>query len=184
VLIFVDDKDLAQRISLYLNSCLPVELRKKGVIRHYHSNMSEKYLQQAHEAFTTADGACRILVATAGQSVGVDFPDVAIVCCVGVPSTIMDILQRAGQALRTSDDEALFVLFYESWVKDISEEEFSTGNLDDPDRPRAPLHKQSKVQERILLSGIRLVQLKTCLRAYFSEYLGNDVPNALDFITI
>ena len=69
VLIFVDNKDLACRISSYLDSCLPKELRKKNIVMHYHSQMSEKYLQFAHNCFTQKNGPCCIMVATSSQSV-------------------------------------------------------------------------------------------------------------------
>jgi superfamily II DNA helicase RecQ len=69
VLIFVDNKDLACRISSYLDSRLPEELRDQNFVMHYHSQMSEKYLQFAHKCFTQENGPCRIMVATSGQSV-------------------------------------------------------------------------------------------------------------------
>jgi len=76
VLIFVDNKDLACRISSYLDSRLPQELQKKNIVMHYHSLMSERYLTFAHNCFTQENGPCHIMVATAGQSVvrACDFP--------------------------------------------------------------------------------------------------------------
>ena len=69
MLIFVNKKELACHVSAYLDSCLPSEYHDMGIVMHYHSMMSQKYLQLAHEAFTTPSGKCRILVATSGQSV-------------------------------------------------------------------------------------------------------------------
>ena len=69
VLIFVDKTDLACRIAAHLDARLPSEYRDMGIIRHYHSMMSQKYLQVTHEAFTTPTENCRVLVATSGQSV-------------------------------------------------------------------------------------------------------------------
>ena len=69
VLIFIDSKDLACRISNYLDSCLPEALQKKNVVMHYHSQMSEAYLKFAHMCFTQSNGPCRIMVATSSQSV-------------------------------------------------------------------------------------------------------------------
>jgi hypothetical protein len=69
VLIFVDNKKLASRIAAYLDSCLPPYYRNKGLVRHYHSKMSEKYLQVSHNSFVDPDGICRIMVATSAQSV-------------------------------------------------------------------------------------------------------------------
>jgi hypothetical protein len=69
VLIFVDNKDLACRIASHLDCCLPPQYQDKGVVKHYHSKMSLRYLQATHEAFTTPSGKCRVLVATSSQSV-------------------------------------------------------------------------------------------------------------------
>lgn len=68
VLIFVDDKDLTNTVASHLDHCLPENYQGKGFVRHYHSGMSQDYLQQAHEAFTNDDGICCILVTTSGQS--------------------------------------------------------------------------------------------------------------------
>ncbi|KAH9028011.1 P-loop containing nucleoside triphosphate hydrolase protein [Lactarius hengduanensis] len=67
VLIFVDKKWLACRISSHLDSCLPPRLQNKGIVKHYHSKMSSKYLEATHEAFTTPSGTCCVLVATSSQ---------------------------------------------------------------------------------------------------------------------
>ena len=56
----------------------------------------------------------------------------------------MDALQRGGRAIRQSDDDALFVIFYESWVLDINLDDYSTGDLLDPDRPLKDLHENSQ----------------------------------------
>jgi len=69
VLIFVNNKKLAARIASHLDSCLPPTIQNKGIVVHYHSKMSEKYLQNAHDSFIQEDGACRIMVATSAQSV-------------------------------------------------------------------------------------------------------------------
>jgi len=96
VLIFTDKKDLATTISNDLESCLPLEYQGKGIVMHYHSDMSTEYLQRAHTSFTDPNGMCHVLVTTSGQSVGVDFPNVKIVCTAGLPETIVDALQRGG----------------------------------------------------------------------------------------
>ncbi|PPQ74938.1 hypothetical protein CVT26_011412, partial [Gymnopilus dilepis] len=94
--------NLTTKIADHLNSCLPVQFRGARIVHHYHSGMSEEYLQQVHDSFIDPNGSCRILVATSGESVGVDFPNVKIVCAADLPSTIVDVLQRAGRALRAS----------------------------------------------------------------------------------
>jgi superfamily II DNA helicase RecQ len=69
VLIFFDDKDLTSKVAQHLNTFLHAQYRGRGIVRHYHSGMSEKYLQQAHDSFVKEDGVCRVLVTTSGQSV-------------------------------------------------------------------------------------------------------------------
>lgn len=69
VLIFVDDKNLTNEITLHLKSKLPAHYQNRGVICHYHGAMSEEYLKQVHDSFVQEDGSCRILVATSGESV-------------------------------------------------------------------------------------------------------------------
>lgn len=69
VLIFFDSKQLTSEITEYLDSQLPPECRGTGIVRHYHSGMSDLYLQMAHDDFTKEDGCCKVLCATAGESV-------------------------------------------------------------------------------------------------------------------
>ncbi|KAH8983561.1 hypothetical protein EDB86DRAFT_2811389, partial [Lactarius hatsudake] len=181
VLIFMDKKELACQIADHLDSCLPSGCRDKGIVRHYHSMMLQKYLQITHEAFTTPSGNCRILVATSGQSVGVDFPDVKVVCTAGLPGTMVDVMQHGGRALRNSDEDALFVVFYESWVHDISLDEYSEGDLGDPDRPRGPLKPSSQRRDCAPFSCVNLVKGATCLRAQFASYLDDTSPSGASF---
>lgn len=96
MLIFFDNKLLASDVAKHLNSQLPPEYCGTGVVRHYHGRMSSAYLETVHTAFTEEDGRCKIMCATSGESVGVDFADVKIVCNAGLPSDIVEALQRGG----------------------------------------------------------------------------------------
>jgi superfamily II DNA helicase RecQ len=69
VLIFFDNKSVATTVALYLDSQLPQDFQGKGVVRHYHSEMSEEYLQKVHLSFIDAGGCCKILCATSAESV-------------------------------------------------------------------------------------------------------------------
>ena len=69
VLIFVDNKDLTSKIARHLDASLPTEYCGCGIVKHYHSVMSEDYLEQTHQSFVSEDKMCRILVATSGESV-------------------------------------------------------------------------------------------------------------------
>jgi superfamily II DNA helicase RecQ len=68
-LIFVDSVSLTSSISVHLDSCLPEELQGRGIVKHYHSLMSEQYLSETHQSFVDSNGPCRLLVTTSGQSV-------------------------------------------------------------------------------------------------------------------
>jgi superfamily II DNA helicase RecQ len=67
-LIFHDSKLEATNAALHVDSRLPVHLRNQGIVKHYHSDMSVKYLQRTYEDFSSLNGTCRILHATAGAS--------------------------------------------------------------------------------------------------------------------
>ncbi|KAF8264318.1 P-loop containing nucleoside triphosphate hydrolase protein [Lactarius quietus] len=178
VLVFVDKKELVCQIVAHLDSCLPREHQDKGIVRHYHNKISQQYLQLTHNAFTEPTGNCCVLVATSGQSVadicqGVDFPDIKIVCMAGLPGSMVDILQHGGHALRNSDEDALFVVFYEPWVHDISLDEYNEGDSGDPDQPRCQLKPSSKRHECAPFSCLKLVKSATCLCAEFALYLND-----------
>lgn len=89
---------------------------------------------------------------------------------------MVDILQRGGRALRNSDDDALFVIFHEPWVHSVSLDEYSEGDLGDPDRPRCSLKLSSQRRERAPFSCLKLVKSTTCLRAEFASYLNDKSP--------
>ena len=106
---------------------------------------------------------------------GVDFLNVKIVCNAGLPATGVDTLQRGGRALRTGDDHALFVIFYDPWVDEINLEEFSTGDLLDPDRPRKKFDKNKKStrRERASYFSVKIIRDHVCIRGSCADYLGD-----------
>lgn len=67
-LVFHDCKQEATDAAAYVDARLPPNIRNRGVVKHYHSDMSVEYLQQTFEDFSSPDGTCRILHATAGAS--------------------------------------------------------------------------------------------------------------------
>ena len=102
---------------------------------------------------------------------GIDFPNVQIVCTVGLPTTTVDALQRGGRAFRNSTRDALFLIFYEPWVNDIALESYKDGDALDPDRPRKALKENSQRRDRAPFSSISLVKNKKCVRGHFAHYL-------------
>lgn len=100
-----------------------------------------------------------------------------IVCQAGIPGNIVDTLQRGGRIGRRDGDRGLFVIFYEPWALLISLDEFTNGDLDDPDRPRTVLKPTSTKKERVARSSLQLIQCRSCLRYFFANYLNDLSPN-------
>lgn len=97
----------------------------------------------------------------------------------GLPSTVVDALQRGGRANRTAQEPVLFVMFYDPWVLDIDQADFDKNAqkfLQDPDRPREELRIAAQRRERAPLSLINLAQSDTCLRSLFAQYLNDSTP--------
>jgi len=67
-LVFHDSKQDATDVARYTHARLPKLLQNRGIVKHYHSDMSAEYLKQAYEDFSNPDGRCRVLHATAGAS--------------------------------------------------------------------------------------------------------------------
>lgn len=89
---------------------------------------------------------------------------------------MVDVLQCAGRALRNSYKDALFIVLYDPWVHDISLDEYTEGDLCDPDRPRAKLKSGSQRREHVPFSCLKIVKSETCLRAQFASYLNDTSP--------
>lgn len=94
---------------------------------------------------------------------------------------MVDVLQRAGRALRNSDEDALFIIFYEPWANSISLDEYRDGDIGDPDRPRGQLKSSSQRRERTPFSCLKLVKSTTCLRAEFASYLDDQSSSGMDY---
>jgi hypothetical protein len=85
-------------------------------------------------------------------------------------------LQRGGRGGRNKTGQAIFLIMYEPWVKDInlSALDFTPS---DPDHPNvAKLSKTSKKQERTGIAMIKILQCDDCLRDMFAQYLADDTP--------
>ncbi|THV02112.1 hypothetical protein K435DRAFT_654065, partial [Dendrothele bispora CBS 962.96] len=195
VLIFRDNMDAVVDIARYLDSLLPPGYRGRGVVRHYHSMMSDTYLARAHNDFTHPDGICKILVSTASESTGIDHPDVEIVCIAGLPSNVMDFTQRGGRAVRQISGDGLCVLFSEKWAREIDlgdsdlnlEDGLELDSIDfslDIDRPRRlTLNIKSLPQDRASMACVLLTRRVLCMRAFFAKCMRDNTPGAVDFST-
>lgn len=56
VLIFIDNKNMTALIQDHLDSCLPNNMRNKGIVKHYHSSMSQDYLEATYNDFVLPMG--------------------------------------------------------------------------------------------------------------------------------
>lgn len=97
-------------------------------------------------------------------------------CTVGLPTTTVDTVQRGGRALRNSDEDALFIIFYEPWVHELDLDSFNEDDLLDPDCPQTKIQPNSQRQERAPFSSVMLIKKKRCIRCHFAEYLVDKSP--------
>ncbi|KIY53333.1 P-loop containing nucleoside triphosphate hydrolase protein [Fistulina hepatica ATCC 64428] len=185
VLVFVHG-GLKSTVSLAvaINTLLPPAYRWKGIVKHYHGQMSTTYLQQTHTDFVSPAGKCRVLVTTITEAIGIDFPSVQYVCSVGLPSTLSLLYQMYGRLVRQGSAHGIACLFYESWVNDIDLNEYGAyGSADDLDRPRGPLSLHSSPAERAPFLLVDTIQKARCWRAVFASYLNDVADNVLTFNT-
>lgn len=109
-----------------------------------------------------------------------------IVCQVGLPSTGVDYLQRGGRCIRVGNEQALYVTFYEPWVNAIDINEFATGDLTDPDRPRIELKPNSSVKDRAPYFMVKMAQESSlCCRGAngIAGYLNDTTAQSTSYTT-
>ncbi|KIK90530.1 hypothetical protein PAXRUDRAFT_801399 [Paxillus rubicundulus Ve08.2h10] len=152
-LVFHDCKQEASNAAIYNNNWLPVAMKNQGVIKHYHSNMSAKYLQQTYDDFSSDAGTCRILHATAGASTGLDICGICIVIQYGMCKNMAKMLHLTG----------LFLIMAEPWAFSTSLDEKPFDCMD-PDKPyTGTVKKSSSKQEWTGCAVLHLIQSTTCL---------------------
>ncbi|KAF8119145.1 P-loop containing nucleoside triphosphate hydrolase protein [Boletus edulis] len=184
-LIFHDCKQDATNAAAYVDARLPHNLQNLGIVKHYHSDMSPEYLQQTFEDFSSPNGTCRILHATAGASTGLDIRGVLIVIQYGLCKNMAEAAQRAGRAVRDQGLHGLYLTMVEPWALELSlvkEDGQISCSDSDPDRPYAGVVKKtSSKPDRTSYASLRFAQSKTCLRKLFAEYLNDQSPEALSY---
>ena len=84
----------------------------------------------------------------------------------GLPTSIVDVLQRRGRVGHQDGSKGLFVVFYEPWVQMVSLGEFNNSNSDDPDQPRALVKPTSFKKDQAPFACVQAVQHKECLRKH------------------
>ncbi|KIJ04274.1 hypothetical protein PAXINDRAFT_183194 [Paxillus involutus ATCC 200175] len=179
-LVFHDCKQDTADAATYLDERLPQNIRNHSIVKHYHSDMSAEYLQKTFEDFSSDDGRCRILHATAGASTGLDIRGVLVVIQYGICKNMAEMVQRAGRAVRDPGLNGLYLAMIEPWALESSlgeDDQDTDGPTDDPDRPWAgTVKKNSSKQDRTGLAALRFAQSEVCLRQFLGEYLDDQSP--------
>ncbi|KAF8989364.1 hypothetical protein BDQ17DRAFT_1256900, partial [Cyathus striatus] len=67
-IVFHDSIQSTQDASIYMNGLLPLGLQYGGIVQHYYSAMSTKYLKIVFKDFANPAGTCRVLHAMEGAS--------------------------------------------------------------------------------------------------------------------
>jgi hypothetical protein len=183
VVIFYDDVDGCDRLAEYLDSHLPGPLRHTGIVRHYHSEMSDRYLKKTLECFES--GECKVLVGTSGVATGLNLRGLVVAIVYGVTRDVASLLQRGGRVGRTEEAEALVLIIYESWIRttDIPLSLSNPLSLPNPDQAliAVPTDKKPTKQQR---TGVTVYHLcrdsALCLRQFFHpQYLNDTSEQAL-----
>ncbi|KAF8452791.1 P-loop containing nucleoside triphosphate hydrolase protein [Boletus edulis BED1] len=171
-LIFHDCKQDATDAAAYLNTRLPLNI------------WNHEYLQQTFEDFSSPNGTCRILHATAGASVGLNIRGVLIVIQYGLCKNMAEAAQRAGRAVRDPGLHGLYLAMVEPWALGLTLAE-DQQSASDPDRPYAGMvKKNASKQDRTSYASLRFAQSQTCLRKFFAEYLDDRSLEALSYTAL
>ncbi|KAF8834573.1 hypothetical protein BDN67DRAFT_873768, partial [Paxillus ammoniavirescens] len=178
-LVFHDCKQDATDAAAYVNARLPHSLQNHGVVKHYHSDMSAEYLQQTFEDFSSPDGNCCILHATAGASTGLDIRGVLVVIQYGICKNMAETAQRAGCAVCDPGLHGLYLAMLEPWTLELNLVD-NDRDMMDPDRPYVGMvKKNSSKQDRTGCAALRFAQSQSCLHKFLAEYLDDQLPEAL-----
>lgn len=85
-----------------------------------------------------------------------------------------DVIQMFGQIVQDPRMRGLGVFLYEKWVRDISLDDYNTGDLADLDCPRTTeLGTKSSAQQRVRYWAANLIQSFDCIRSLFAHYLSD-----------
>lgn len=143
-IVFMDEKSLITASVFALYSYFPAWLRphlqELGLIRVYHSDMSSGYLDDSYSSFADELGFCMILIASSGASQvrsrltthrtvllahshtqGLDFRNIRVAVQYGMCSSMEELLQRLGRAVRDAFLHGLGLLLAEKWAYSKSE---------------------------------------------------------------
>ncbi|KAI0044357.1 P-loop containing nucleoside triphosphate hydrolase protein [Auriscalpium vulgare] len=164
-LIFMDNKDHLSAALYTLYNCLPASLRphlrKLGLIKLYHSDMSQKYLDKTYASFENAETTfCRILLATSGASTGINVRDIVLLLQYGLCETLEELLQRLGRNTRDEMLRGISLLMFESWAVTPS---------------KKPTAKELRTSDDIKAYATT----KKCRRAFLADFADDTASDSL-----
>ncbi|KAI0039256.1 hypothetical protein FA95DRAFT_1479310, partial [Auriscalpium vulgare] len=177
-LIFMDNKDHLSAALYTLYNCLPASLRphlrKLGLIKLYHSDMSQKYLDKTYASFEKSSVEslsdldllnaetvfCRILLATSGASTGINVRDIVFLLQYGLCETLEELLQRLGRNTRDEMLRGISILMFESWAVTPS---------------KKPTAKELRTSDDIKAYATT----KKCRREFLADFADDTAPDSL-----
>ncbi|KAI0039962.1 hypothetical protein FA95DRAFT_1585165 [Auriscalpium vulgare] len=180
-LIFMDNKDHLSAALYTLYNCLPAclrpHLRRLGLIKLYHSDMSQKYLDNTYRSFDKSsieslsdldllhaeNVFCRILLATSGASTGINVRDIVLLIQYGLCETLEELLQRLGRNTRDELLRGISILMAEKWAATPS---------------KKPAAKELRTSDDIKAYATT----KKCRRAFLADFADDTAPDSLSVV--
>jgi superfamily II DNA helicase RecQ len=175
-IVFHDKVKECSDAALYQDNMLPSSMQHTGLIKHYYSYMSPRYLEETYQSFQ--DPTCRILHTCSGMESGIDFKRADVVIQYGIALDETKTIQCGGRGGRNRDDKSIFLIMYEPWVKELDISKIPNKELQDsPDCPFSTVHKKSPTkQEHTSVQCIKTIQSRLCIRRNWALYLNDETP--------
>ncbi|QRV81725.1 Helicase conserved C-terminal domain [Ceratobasidium sp. AG-Ba] len=180
-IIYVDNIAQGYRLTLYLRSLLPQNLRHLGskIIRHIHASTCSKCKEEALAEFSRTDrlSLLRYIVASEAFGSGVDVGDIFRVINLGTPRDANSALQRGGRAGRKIPKGELIVYVNARTWDGVQQH---LGLLDRRNSKRAKTQDSDSSENKISICSYfrRLLEAhmkRNCLIQTIQDIYGDDV---------
>jgi len=137
----------------------------ESVVRMYHGSMSPEARHDAHMDFLTSRAP--VIVATTAFGMGIDKPDVRVVCHFGAPKTMEEYYQQIGRAGRDRLDSQVCLLFSDSEFTKYSSDFYVQG-----------LTKEARATQEHSTRALKMYALdrETCRRVLILKHFGEIPP--------
>ena len=137
----------------------------ESVVRMYHGSMSPDARHDAHMDFLTSRAP--VIVATTAFGMGIDKPDVRVVCHFGAPKTMEEYYQQIGRAGRDRLDSQVCLLFADAEFTKYSSDFYVQG-----------LTKEARETQEHSTRALKNYALdrETCRRVMILKHFGESSP--------